>query len=197
MEKDCFSVEKKENFQKRIYLLSKKGFSLVEVLVTLLVLSLAISAVTFLMVGNIRNSQNAKNQIVAAHLAQEGAELIRNVKDNGKLDTSSYDDSSDGPYLGRIDMAMSNFASGGSGRLYLSSSSGFFTHSSGTGTKFFRRISLKITGNSSTSPSTRKIIVTSYVTWNGSGFVGKLADLGNCNQANKCVSSVSIIPDLY
>ena len=67
--------------------ISKKGFSLIEVLISLLILSTGIAAVVLLMMQSIRSSQTSRDQIIASMLAQEGIELMRNYRDNN---TSSF-----------------------------------------------------------------------------------------------------------
>jgi type IV pilus modification protein PilV len=179
------------------FLAAKMGFSLIEVLITLFVLSLGVTAVTLLMVGNIGSAQDAKNQIIASQLAQEGTELVRNLKDNRNSQLYNLTPGNS-PYTGlRIDMTMGNIDrdSNSDKRLYLDSN--FFTHSAaGTATKFYRTLSLEVEGDHTAEPSTRIVTVTTYVTWNNKGFVGELADISKCNTANKCVSVVSKLPDL-
>ena len=168
-------------------ILRKRGFSLVEVLFTLMVLSVGIAAVAALMTANIKNSTNAKNQIVASNLAQEGVELVRNLKDNKEINLDSlpagtYDNQ-------RIDKTMTAINSGADKRLYLNG--GFYTHTAtGTPTKFYRSVSLLITGDKAAIPSSTRITtVTSFVSWNATG------SFSPCNVANQCVSVVSVIPD--
>jgi prepilin-type N-terminal cleavage/methylation domain-containing protein len=172
-----------------------RGFSLIEVLVTLLILSFGIAAVTFLMAANIQSSIDAKNQIIASQLAQEGAELVRNLKDNRNSDLYNLTKGGS-PYNNlRIDMTMSKLDSGPDKRLYLNGN--FYTHSlAGTSTKFFRTLSLEVEGDATETPSSRVVTALIYVTWNNEGFVGELSNLTNCNTGNKCVSVVSKLPDL-
>lgn len=176
----------------------KSGFSLVEVLMTLFILSIGLVAVSFLMINNIKSSETAKNQIIASQLAQEGIELVRNLKDSKNLDTLTS-----GSYPSyRIDYTMANLDNYADKRLYLNGN--FYTHTLNlpAATKFYRRIDLLVTGNKLPAPSAREIKVTSYVTWNNSGFTvaAGLADASdnviNCNIANKCVPAVSVMPDL-
>lgn len=163
---------------------AKKGFSLIEVLVALLVLSVGIAAIAILMVKNIKDLHTSKNQIIASMLAQEGIELVRNLKDNtaafvttpiiGKANGSDY----------RIDIGMSyaNFLNNAASDKKLYLNSGFYTHTNtGTPTKFSRKIEI--------ANGTGQITVTCYASWNASGIQMP------CNIGNKCVSTVSIMTD--
>ncbi len=65
----------------------KKGFTLVETLVAVSILSLSIvAAFTAVQIG-LQSSYVAKDQITAFYLVQEGMEAIRNVRDNNALRT--------------------------------------------------------------------------------------------------------------
>lgn len=70
--------------QKRIKK-SSKGFSLVETLVAVSVLSLVIAGTLTAAQKAIQSSLYAKNQIFAFYLAQEGMEFIKNVRDENAL----------------------------------------------------------------------------------------------------------------
>ena len=184
---------------KKACLLVRQGFSLIEVLLSLLVVSFGVTAAAALMVNNIKNLQTSKNQIIASQLAQEGTELVRNLKDNKQLDGSPYSFVSSGNNKTdlRIDKTMSFFDdSTHPEQLYLNGN--FYTHTAGTPTKFYRRIDLTVAGDI-TPPSTREITIISYVTWNNVGFTAMEAAVGglskNSNIANQCISVESIMPD--
>jgi prepilin-type N-terminal cleavage/methylation domain-containing protein len=164
---------------------NEKGFSLVEVLFALLVLTVGITSILFIMVRNIRNSIEAKDQIIAAELVQEGMELVRNLNDNKFLiNGTAY------PNM-RVDVTESGGGSvitfveaGTDWRLFIVS--GAYAHSggsAGTETKFSRRID--VFDDSATSQRT----IRSRVSWNGLGTIPV-----NCNIANQCASADSIIP---
>jgi len=187
------------------YKTARRGFSLIEVLVTVFILAIGLVAVSTLMADNIKSSENAKNQIIASQLAQEGVELVRNMKDNGLLDPSYSDSSACTPASKcinlRIDKDDTIFNTNNTldKQLYLNGNF-FYTHAAGTPTKFYRRIDLTVAGAKATT--NRVITATSYVTWNNMGFtvaagiVDVSGNITNCNIGNKCVSVVSVMPDL-
>jgi len=62
--------------------ISKKAFSIIEVLVAILIFALWITAVYMLISSSIKSNTYTKNQIIAANLAREELELIRNIRDS-------------------------------------------------------------------------------------------------------------------
>ena len=62
--------------------ISKKAFSIIEVLVAILIFALWITAVYMLISSSIKANTYTKNQIIAANLAREELELIRNIRDS-------------------------------------------------------------------------------------------------------------------
>lgn len=59
-----------------------KGFTLVETLVALLILSLVFTSVISLMSSTVFSARYAKNEIKAMYIAQEGIDYIRNLRDS-------------------------------------------------------------------------------------------------------------------
>jgi len=175
----------------------KQGFSLIEVLFSLLVLSIGIGAVMSLMTINITTSNTAKNQIIASELAQEGLELIKNLKDNAATPTTFTSQVSNGNDY-RVDYfsLLNTFSGSGpadSKRLNLDATAKIYSHSSlSTPTKFFRKIAVVV----DTVDSKKVATVTSYVTWNGTGFGAITPFPAACTVANKCVTVVSVLPNL-
>ena len=89
-----------ENFKNKKSILRAKtapGFTLVEVLVVLFIVSFGLVGILSLIVQNIQSQNYNKNGLVAYQLAQEGNELIRRVRDSNwkagvKFDTGLEDD---------------------------------------------------------------------------------------------------------
>lgn len=59
-----------------------KGFSIVEVLISSFVLAIGLVAIMALIASGLKNSFETRDTIIATGLAQEGIELVRNVRDN-------------------------------------------------------------------------------------------------------------------
>jgi Tfp pilus assembly protein PilV len=59
----------------------RKAFSLGEVLISAFILTVGLTATTALIAASISNAYDNREAVIAAELAQEGVELIRNVRD--------------------------------------------------------------------------------------------------------------------
>ncbi len=70
--------------------MTMKGFTLIETLVAVTVLSLAIAGPFQAIQGALKNSFVARDQLVAALLAQEGVEYIQSVRDSNYLSGNSW-----------------------------------------------------------------------------------------------------------
>ena len=72
---------------KKLFSHSKgKGFTLLEVMVAMMVIVVGLLASLFLIAFTISSGAADKDRIIAIQLAQEGIELIRNIRDdNGWL----------------------------------------------------------------------------------------------------------------
>ena len=68
----------------------EKGFTLIEILVVIFVLGIGlVGAMSFFNI-NLNNQFEAKNELIAAGLAQEGADLVRNKVDFEKLKGTNW-----------------------------------------------------------------------------------------------------------
>jgi prepilin-type N-terminal cleavage/methylation domain-containing protein len=59
----------------------KNGFSLVEILVVIMFIGVGLVGVLSFFSSSLRSNADAKNELIAAGLAQEGVELARNIRD--------------------------------------------------------------------------------------------------------------------
>ena len=68
------------------------GFTLIETVIAILILSLSIGALLTLSAGGLFSVRYARNQIVADNLAQEGLEFLRNYRDTASIREVSWTD---------------------------------------------------------------------------------------------------------
>ncbi|KND48103.1 MAG: putative Type IV pilus pilin [Parcubacteria bacterium C7867-006] len=159
-----------------------KGFTLVESLVAIGILSLSIAATFTAVQAGLKTSIAAKDQITAFYLAQEALEYVKNIRDENALHalngtatwlTGLSAISTDPCYFGkicRIDVGQSSVSectlgTGTCPNLNKDSTSGLYGYSSGTTwstTSFNREIQL-------TSVSADSITVTIRVRWVSGG----------------------------
>jgi prepilin-type N-terminal cleavage/methylation domain-containing protein len=59
-----------------------KGFTLLELMIAITVLSVGIVGVFGLIQNTLRSAEDLKSRLIASYLAQEGIELVRNIRDN-------------------------------------------------------------------------------------------------------------------
>ncbi|QQS60895.1 MAG: prepilin-type N-terminal cleavage/methylation domain-containing protein [Candidatus Moraniibacteriota bacterium] len=161
----------------------KKAFSLVEVVISIGILSIGLLAVSTLFSNNVKEMFEIRDQTTAVALAQEGIEFVRNYHSNPTNSPLSLPSNGDYIFYGKdsyiqkkdftLDKATFNY-------VFTNGDLGLFTQRDDLGgevTKFKRKISISDSGTSKT--------VKSYVIW-GETFP---ASDSNCNAANKCVYS--------
>ena len=69
---------------------NQSGFTLTEVLIGIMILTVAIVSATNLLVGLIQTNQNNVVTLQAYYLAQEGAESMRNIRDTNWLHNADF-----------------------------------------------------------------------------------------------------------
>ena len=169
-----------------------KGFLITEVILSLFVLTIGLTTTIALISSSLRQSFDNRDTIIAVELAQEGVELVRNVRDNGFINGPG---TPPGPFYKfrdqkhcRIDYTVDYTADldctgslRGAAYYALAYTGGFYKHIGAVG-KFFRYVYIDYNNASETAT------VKSFVYWGGlftppnSG--GSTAD---CIIANKCV----------
>ncbi len=78
------------NNMKKINPQSNKGFTLVETLVALFILTLAVTALFALIANSFFSAQYAKNELAATYLAQEAVDYIRNDRDTTAFEQGDW-----------------------------------------------------------------------------------------------------------
>lgn len=69
----------------------KAGFSLMEILVVLFIVSTALLGILSLIIQNIKVQNINRNNLIASSLSQEGIELIRQIRDDNWQNGFAYD----------------------------------------------------------------------------------------------------------
>src|SRR3989344_5211097 len=162
---------------------SRRGFSLIEVLVAVAVLTAAVIGITSLTNYSLRLARVARQQLIAANLAQEGMEIVHALRDTNWIATKLADSacatcpctaswregfcnssvrSYEFDYATTVVNQTSNAFTAPGTLLNISSASGLYSYGGGSATPFRReiRFSLPSTGNTAQS-----MLVTVIVRW--------------------------------
>lgn len=151
---------------------SNEGFTLIEVLISIVVFTIGIFAALGLSVSNYNDSQNNLDRIIATNLAREGIELVKNVRDSNWLKIEANDTANcGGPCtwnyglngstdyvvisyasttpdflpacgLGMVNCIKNNASIGASARISITPTN-YYVHSTNSPTKYYRIIKLE------------------------------------------------------
>jgi len=146
-----------------------------EVMIAVFVLSVGLVGVGQLIFSSLRHSIDSRDHIIASQLAQEGIELVRNIRDNNRLsEVDIFLGLTPGDY--RIDYNDDGVQTAGLD-YSLKYTANFYDHGSGSATKFARKIKIE----NYSEGEARKI--TSVVSWKGA--IPETTT--DCTTANKCI----------
>ena len=135
---------------------NQSGFTLVETLVALVVLTMALVPLLQLSSAATKSSEVVRDNLIAAGLAQEGIEVIHAIRDTNWFNSRAFDASlAAGTY--QVEWNSTVPLSLG-GNPFLNLNNGLYTYSGGTPTKFHRNITI-------TKISAGELGVVSVVTW--------------------------------
>ena len=149
-----------EKLNKKSLLKSSKGFTLIEALVSLVVLTVALGPALVLSSNISSTASIIQNNLVAANLSQEGLEVVRALRDANWYNGLSFDAGiPDGIY--RVDWNSIDLISLG-GNPPLKITNGLYNYSSGTDTIFKRTITI-------TKINSEELRIVSEVAWTERG----------------------------
>lgn len=132
---------------------TKNGFTLLEVIVAVFIISLGVGGMAKLMPNFVSSASHNQNQLIAAYLGQEGIEIIRNIRDTNWLQAHNA-----GTATPPWNDGLANCATGcevdykdvlspddflppyGTGHYLNIDANGFYGYDLGTATKFKRKI---------------------------------------------------------
>jgi len=128
---------------------NNSGISILEVVVAMMIITLGMIGVMSLVIQNVRAQYINKNVLMASGLAQEGLELVRNIRDlNWLTNGNEWDENivGDGTYTidygGSASINDINSIDEAGARLYVNSD-GFYTHTvTAMPTNFYRLITV-------------------------------------------------------
>lgn len=136
------------------------GFTLIEALVSLVLLSLAIVPALYLSTTAVSSALLIEHNLIAANLAQEGVEVIRAMRDANWFNNSVFDSGlSAGIY--RVEWNSDSLIPLGSNP-FLKINNGLYNYTSGTDTIFKRTVDI-------TKISSSELRVVSTITWTEKG----------------------------
>jgi prepilin-type N-terminal cleavage/methylation domain-containing protein len=139
----------------------KKGFTIIEGLVAVFVITVAALIAYGSSQQVISYSRQAGDKFIAAYLAKEGIELARNVRDSNWVGVGNWNDGLTGCSAGcEADRNNSPVFSTWSGTgNFLNLVGGYYDYSAGTATKFKRKISIDDMGTAD------QLRISSLVSW--------------------------------
>ncbi|OGM97894.1 MAG: hypothetical protein A2735_02950 [Candidatus Yanofskybacteria bacterium RIFCSPHIGHO2_01_FULL_41_21] len=145
----------------------QKGFTLVETLVSLVILTVVLIPILNLSDSITRVNASLQDNLIAAGLAQEGLEVVRAIRDTNWFNSRAFDSGlNDGTY--QIEWN-SNTLLSLNGNPVLKLDNGRYNYSTGTSTKFSRAITI-------TKINTGELKIVSAVTWTSRGSINKSID---------------------
>lgn len=137
-----------------------RGFTLVEVIVAIGIISLVSVGVMFGISLNLTSAARIKNNLIASNLAQEGLEIVRSIRDRDWHLGNSFGSSlANGTYIVDWDsQSLLTFSD-----MFLKvDSNGLYNYSSGQDTAFKRKIIIE---NSGQNPATIEKVAKVEVSW--------------------------------
>ncbi len=167
----------------------QRGFSTPEVLLSMFVLTTGLVAVIAVMAGSLRYSFSNRDTIIAADLAQEGIELVRNVRDNDfAAGNNGFTAFAQSDKHCRIDWNDPDtdldcqFSQGSLSRYTLEYTGGMYQHATSPTDRFSRYIFIDYDTNDG-----EHALVRSFVIWGGASLPPASGSSATCAGSATCV----------
>lgn len=122
---------------------SKKGFTLIELLITILVFTTGILGIYLVIQRLFASADYAKERVIAIYLAQEGVEIVRNIRDSNWLENTTWDDGLPSGSNFGVQYNRNHLLSGYGDKFLKIDNNGFYNYFSGQETKFKRKINIQ------------------------------------------------------
>jgi len=127
-----------------------KSFTLIEVITAIFLITVGIAGVSGLISQLITSSTVSSQKLIAAYLAQEGIEIVRNIRDTNLLEGDTWDEGlntaecqngceADYTFANQTDPFLPAF---GAGRFLNIAGNRFYSYSAGIQTIFKRKITI-------------------------------------------------------
>lgn len=148
-----------------------RGFTILEVITAIFILTIGAGASFALIQQTLSSTYFLEDKLIASYLAQEGIEIVKNIRDGNWLEGRSAVVAWDAglicgtpPCLWEADYTtLQNLTAwSGQGRYLNIDSDGFYSYAGGTQTKFKRKITIE-------EPQADKMKVTAEVIWQERG----------------------------
>ncbi|MEX0877639.1 MAG: prepilin-type N-terminal cleavage/methylation domain-containing protein [Candidatus Spechtbacterales bacterium] len=155
-----------------------EGFTLLEAIIAIAVLLVAVTSASGLVISSLQGLHMTRNRVTAAYLAQEGIEVVRNIRDTNWINGNPYNaglgESINAYCIEYNGTGLISPPCGDGYKLYLNPS-GFYVHNSAGAdtTPFERRIFITYLVNPEDDPAVDPdpplIQIESVVSWGGAG----------------------------
>jgi prepilin-type N-terminal cleavage/methylation domain-containing protein len=141
----------------------EKGLTLIELMITVFVISVGLVATMSLIQDTLRSAAIVHSNLTAAYLAQEGVELVRNIRDTNWIELDSWDDGLMCPDGCQIDYYSNVFEPYNDNNYLVIDENGFYRYG---GTGIQRKFKRKIT---TTMTPENYLEIESIVSWDEEG----------------------------
>lgn len=134
----------------------QKSFTLLEVLIAIFALTIGVMAAFGSIAQAISAATFAKNRLIASFLAQEGIEIVKNIRDSNWIQNKNWNEGlNPGDYQADYDdLSLSPYLNS-----FLNLSSNGYLYGIGNPTQFKRKITIQQT------PNPKELIVAVQVSW--------------------------------